>query len=43
MIKLYKDKIEALAVEVLKKESLNHQDIKRILGERPFAVKENYR
>jgi ATP-dependent Zn protease len=43
MVKHYKDKIEALASEVLKKETLSHQEIKAILGERPFEIKENYR
>ena len=38
-VKLYKDKISALADEVLKKESLNHQEIKAILGDRPFEIK----
>lgn len=42
-VRLYKDKISALAEAVLKKESLNHQEIKAILGERPFEIKENYR
>ena len=42
-VKLYKDKIELLAEAVLKKQNLNHQEIKAILGERPFEIKENYK
>lgn len=42
-VKLYRDKIEKLAEQVLKKESLNHQQIKAILGERPFEAKQNYK
>lgn len=35
-INLYRDKITDLAEAVLKKESLNHNEIKEILGDRPF-------
>jgi ATP-dependent Zn protease len=43
LVKQYKDKIDKLASAVLKKESLNHEEIKDILGERPFEIKENYK
>jgi hypothetical protein len=31
--------MERLAEAVLKKESLNHKEIKEILGDRPFEIK----
>lgn len=35
--------IETLKIKLLQKETLNHNDIKEILGERPFAsTNENY-
>ena len=43
IVQKQQEKIKALAEAVLKKEFLNHQEIKAILGERPFEVKENYR
>jgi AFG3 family protein len=43
LIEEKKDLIETLKVKLLEKESLNHNDIKEILGERPFAsTNENY-
>jgi AFG3 family protein len=42
LIRKHRDKIQELSDELLKKNTLDLQDIRRILGERPFKYKKEY-